>query len=91
MLHGDMTSVTVRVVPRSGRTAVEVGPSGVVVRVRAPAEGGRATEEARRALAEAADVRPSAVRLRIGGRSRSKVFDVEGVGAAELDRRLRGT
>ncbi len=86
-----MASVTVRVVPRSGRTAVEAGAGGIVVRVRAPAEAGRATEEARRALAEAARVPPSSVRLRTGQRSRTKVFDVEGLAPAELERRLRET
>ena len=84
-----MASVTVRVVPRSGRTVVEAGPGGIVVRVRAPAEAGRATEEARRALAEAARVPPSSVRLRTGERSRTKVFEIEGVDSTELDRRLR--
>jgi uncharacterized protein YggU (UPF0235/DUF167 family) len=88
MLHAGMGSITVRVVPRSGRTAVEAGPHGVTVRVRAAPEGGRATEEARRAVAAAADVPPSAVRLRSGARSRAKVFEVEGVGAEELARRL---
>jgi uncharacterized protein YggU (UPF0235/DUF167 family) len=90
MLHGEMASVTVRVVPRSGRTAVEAGSNGIVVRVRAPAEAGRATEEARRALADAAGVPAGAVRLRTGTRSRSKVFEVEGMDSAELERRLRG-
>jgi uncharacterized protein YggU (UPF0235/DUF167 family) len=85
-----MASVTVRVMPRSGRTAVEAGPQGVVVRVRAAPEGGRATEEARRALAAAAGVPARAVRVRTGARSRTKVFEVEGVDPDELDRRLRG-
>lgn len=84
-----MASVTVRVVPRSGRTAVEAGADGIVVRVRAAPEAGRATEEARHALAEAAGVPASAVRLRLGARSRTKVFEVGGVEAAELERRLR--
>ncbi len=85
-----MASVTVRVIPRSRRSAVEAGPDGLVVRVRAPAEAGRATEEARRTLAEALGVPASAVRLRTGGRTRTKVFEVEGVAVAELDRRLAG-
>jgi uncharacterized protein YggU (UPF0235/DUF167 family) len=89
MLHGVMAAVTVRVVPRSGRTAVEVGPEGVVVRVRATPEHGRATEEARRALARALDVPAGAVRLRTGARARTKVFEVRGLEADELDRRLR--
>ena len=64
MLHRDMASITVRVTPRSGRTAVEAGADGVVVRVRAAPEAGKATEEAARALAEALGVPPTRVRLR---------------------------
>ncbi|MGZ8584951.1 MAG: DUF167 domain-containing protein [Actinomycetota bacterium] len=85
-----MGTVTVRVVPRSGTTAVEAGTEGIVVRVRAVPEGGRATDEARRALAKAAGVPASAVRLRVGARTRTKVFEVRGVDAAALERRLRG-
>jgi len=76
--------------PRSGRTAVEIGPDGIVVRVRSAAEGGKATEEARRALAEAAGVPPSAVTLRSGSRSRTKVFEMHGMDADQLLRRLQG-
>ena len=89
MLHLDMASITVRVTPRSGRTAVENGPDGVVVRVRAAPEGGRATDEAARALADALGVPRTRVRLRSGGRSRTKVFDVEGLSSQDLLHRLR--
>jgi uncharacterized protein YggU (UPF0235/DUF167 family) len=88
MLHAAMARVTVRVVPRSGRTAVEVGAEVVRVRVRAAPERGRATEEARTALARALGVPPSAVRLLAGASSRTKVFEVEGMGEEELRRRL---
>jgi uncharacterized protein YggU (UPF0235/DUF167 family) len=91
MLHVGMGTVTVRVRPRSGRTSVEVGPAGVVVRVRAAPEGGRATEEARRALADALGVPAAAVRLRRGARSRTKVFEVDGLTADDLQVRLQGT
>jgi uncharacterized protein YggU (UPF0235/DUF167 family) len=71
--------LTVRVRPRSGRTAVGGDHDGaLVVRVRAPAEGGRATAEVLRAVADALQVRPGAVRLRSGPTSRTKVLDVEG-------------
>ncbi len=85
-----MATITVRVAPRSGRTAVEIGPDGIVVRVRSAAEGGKATEEARRALADAAGVPPSAVTLRSGSRSRTKVFEIRGRDAGQLERRLQG-
>lgn len=77
-----------RVVPRSGRTGFEVGPAGVRVRVRAAPERGRATEGARAALASALDVPASAVRLVAGAGSRTKVFEVEGLGPEEVRRRL---
>ena len=88
MLHLAMASITVRVTPRSGRTAVENGPDGVVVRVRAAPEGGRATDEAARALAEALGVPRTRVRLRSGARSRKKVFEVEGLSPQDLEQRL---
>ncbi len=88
MLHLDMASITVRVNPRSGRTAVENGPDGLVVRVRAAPEGGRATDEAARALADAVGVPRTHVRLRSGARSRTKVFDVEGLSSRDLQQRL---
>jgi hypothetical protein len=82
-------SVTVHVVPRSARTAVEASSSGIVIRVRAIPDGGRATEEARRALADALRVAPSSVSLRRGGRSREKVFEVATLTKEEALQRLR--
>jgi len=71
--------LTVRVRPRSGRTAVGGDHDGaLVVRVRAPAEGGRATDEALRAVADALGLRAGAVTLRSGPTSRTKVLDLEG-------------
>lgn len=84
-----MASITVRVTPRSGRTAVEAGADGVVVRVRAAPEAGKATEEAARALADVLGVPPTWVRLRTGARSRTKTFEVEGLSNEEMHRRLR--
>jgi uncharacterized protein YggU (UPF0235/DUF167 family) len=91
MLHGEMGLVTVRVVPKAGRASVGLDDRGVVVRVRAAPEGGRATEEARRALAESLGVPGSAVELHRGTRSRTKVFDVAGLGQEQAEMRLRAT
>jgi len=84
-----MASITVRVTPRSGRTEVEAGADGVVIRVRAAPEAGKATEEAARALADALGVPPTRVRLRTGARSRTKTYDVGGLSSDDLQRRLR--
>ena len=84
-----MASIRVRVTPRSGRTEVEAGADGVVIRVRAVPEAGKATEEAARALADALGVPPTRVRLRTGARSRTKTYEVEGLSSDDLQRRLR--
>jgi len=91
MLHIDMGNVTVRVAPRSTRTAVEAGPDGIAVRVRAAPARGRANEEARRALAKALRVPPSSVRLVSGTRSGNKVFEVEGLSVHDVRVRLGAT
>lgn len=85
-----VATVSVRVVPRSARRGLETGPRGILVRVRAAPEGGRATEEAGRVLAEVLGVPPSAVSLRSGRTSRTKVFAVAGLSTAELAGRLPG-
>ena len=84
-----MASIRVRVTPRSGRTEVEAGADGVVIRVRAAPEAGKATEEAARALADALGVPPTRVRLRTGARSRTKMYEVDGLSSDDLQRRLR--
>ncbi|MGH2597103.1 MAG: DUF167 domain-containing protein [Actinomycetota bacterium] len=53
-----------------------------------PPKGGRATDEAARALAEAFGVPRTRVRLRSGARSRKKVFEVEGLSPQDLEQRL---
>ena len=77
-----MVTIAVRVKPGASRTRISGhhdGPHGpaLVIAVTAPAVGGRATEAARRALAEALGVRRSAVALRTGAASRDKLFTVD--------------
>ncbi|WP_320067057.1 DUF167 domain-containing protein [Micromonospora sp. RTGN7] len=78
----DSLTVAVRVKPGVARARVggrHDGPHGpaLVIAVNAPPLDGRATEAARRALAEALGVRPAAVSLRTGAASRDKLFVVE--------------
>jgi uncharacterized protein YggU (UPF0235/DUF167 family) len=84
-----VASVTVRVVPRSDRAVVDASTGRVVIRVRAAPIEGRATEEARKALADALGVPPGDVTLRRGHRSRDKVFEVAGMSRDEAVQRLR--
>ena len=89
MLHPDMAVLTVRVRPGSARTGVEARPGHpVLIRVRAPAEAGRANEEAMRALARAVGVPRSSVRLRAGARSRTKLVEVDGLDEEVVTARL---
>ncbi|KXK61376.1 hypothetical protein AWW66_13755 [Micromonospora rosaria] len=92
----DTYTVAVRVKPGAARSRVGGrfdGPHGpaLVVAVHAPPVDGRATEAARRALADALGVRPGAVSLRTGAASRDKLFLVDRppAGLADLVSRLR--
>jgi uncharacterized protein YggU (UPF0235/DUF167 family) len=70
--------IEVRVCARS-RPSFEVTGEHVVIRVAAPPVEGRATDEARRSLAAALHVPPTAVRLVAGARARTKKFLVGGL------------
>ena len=77
--------VTIRVRPGAGRTAVGGEHDGaLVVRVGARAVDGKATDAALAAVAEAFGVRRAAVTLVTGATSRTKVVDVAGGTAEEL-------
>ena len=91
MLHPEMGRITVRVVPRSNRPEVVVGPDGPVVRVRSAAEHGKATMEAITVLAAALGVPRAHVRLFTGARSRTKIFVVQGLSERDLLTRLHAS
>lgn len=89
---GEVT-VAVRVKPGASRQRVGGsydGPFGpaLIIAVTPPAVSGRATEAARRALAEALGVRPAAVSLRTGTTSRDKLFTVDTAEPDQLTARL---
>jgi uncharacterized protein (TIGR00251 family) len=81
--------IAVHVQPRAGTTAVR-GRHGdaLKIRVAAPPVDGRATEAARRALADAFAVSPAAVTLVSGEHSRLKRFRIDGLDVAETRQRL---
>jgi uncharacterized protein YggU (UPF0235/DUF167 family) len=87
--------IAVRVKPGAARARVggrydgPLGPA-LVVAVTAPAVDGRATDAARRGIAEALGVRPSSVTLRSGAASRDKLFEVDDA-VADRYRELRDT
>ena len=85
--HGTGVIVAVQVRPRS-QPGLEVTEAGVVIRVASAPEKGRATDHARRALAEALDVPPTAVSLRSGPTSRRKTFTVDGISVLDARTRL---
>jgi uncharacterized protein (TIGR00251 family) len=84
-----------------GRISITVSPSaerselvgrhgdGWRARVAAPPERGRANAALCALLGEALDVPRSAVRIVGGARGRTKIVDVEGIDAAEVERRLK--
>ena len=85
----DGATITVRLLPRSSRPGVGgVREGALELRVGAPPVEGRANEAARRLLAKLVGLPRSGVRLAAGGRSRQKVFHLEGIAPDELRRRL---
>jgi hypothetical protein len=90
-VSGDVGRLEVLVKPGAKAPGIVLGADGVlVVRVREPAIEGRANEAVRKALATWIGVPGSRVALMRGARSKRKVFSVEGLSRAELERRILG-
>jgi len=83
------TTLVVSVKPGSKRPGIAISEGSVAVRVAAPARDGLANEAVRRALADALGVPQRDVALVRGATSRSKTFEVVGLGAEDVAIRLR--
>ena len=82
-------TVAVRVQPQAAREAIVGWAAGALrVRVTAPPENGRANDAVAALLARALGVRPSAVRVVRGARSRDKIVRVDGLTRLEVEARL---
>lgn len=87
-VEGTGVLVPVRAQPGASRAAIGGEHMGSLkIAVTEPPERGRANAAIAKALAKALGVRPAAVQLVSAGRSRNKVFRIEGV-TAERVRRL---
>jgi len=62
-----------------------------VVSVRDPPAGGKANDGVVRMLAQRLGVPRSSVRIGVGGRTRTKLLEVDGLADAEISARLRAT
>ncbi len=83
------TRITVRLTPRAARDEVGVPSEGVLpVRVTTPPVDGAANEALVRLLARRLRVPKGAVHIVSGATARSKVVAIEGLDAAEVERRL---
>jgi uncharacterized protein (TIGR00251 family) len=80
--------VTVSPGARRGEVVGRHG-EGWRARVAAPPERGRANEALCELLAEALDVPRRSLRVVAGHTARRKVIEIDGLGAAEIERRLR--
>ncbi|HAG92358.1 MAG TPA: hypothetical protein DCL41_10820 [Bdellovibrionales bacterium] len=73
-----MKKVKVQVKPNSKHESVELGPSGeYLVRVNAPPVEGKANERVQALLAKHFGVAKSRVRLKTGGKSKLKIFEID--------------
>jgi len=86
-----MARIAIKVHPRAKRTAI-TGRLGDAYKLdlKAPPVDGKANDECIRFFAELAGVPRSAVRIVQGAAGRMKVVEIEGVGMAEIERRLAG-
>ena len=81
--------IAIRVQPRAGRDEIAGERDGaIVVRVKAPPEGGRANRAVVKLLARRLGVPQSAVEIARGAAAREKLVRVEGVEDAEARRIL---
>jgi uncharacterized protein (TIGR00251 family) len=83
----------VRVQPRAARSEI-VGwraDGALSVRVAAPPVEGRANAALSELLADALDVRRTAVTIELGSRGRDKLVRISGLTAAQVRQRLGGT
>jgi len=88
--RGASTTVRVRVIAGARDDRIDGERNGaLLVRVRAPAQRNRANDALRKLLAGELGVRPAAVRIVAGQRSRDKRVSVEGA-APELAALLAG-
>jgi uncharacterized protein (TIGR00251 family) len=89
MIPKQMGYLTVRVTPGARESAVGEWKEGVLrVKVREPAEKGRANDAVTKLLAKTLGVPATAVVLKRGATSREKRFEVDGLDDDELRRRL---
>ena len=71
--------IRVRVTPRSSRTEFAgASPDGFRLKVKAPPVEGAANDECVKFLAKTFGVAKGAVRLKTGGKSRKKIFEISG-------------
>lgn len=69
--------IAVRVSPRAARNAVQRDGGTLRIYVTAAPEAGKATEAARKLLAEALGVAPSRLKLQRGATARDKLFRLD--------------
>lgn len=86
---GEVTRLSVRIVPRASRDVVVGMRAGaLLVRVTAPPVDGAANEALIRVVARRLRVAKGAVRIVSGLTSKAKVLQVDGLTEAEIQRRL---
>ena len=88
-MEGETCRLRIKVVPGSSRDGIAgwLGDT-LKVRVRAPAERGKANAAAERIVAEALGVSRARARVVSGGASARKVVEISGLSESEVQRRL---
>jgi uncharacterized protein (TIGR00251 family) len=85
----DPTRLSLKVIPGSSRDCIAGWlEDSLKVRVRAPAERGKANAAVGKMVASALDISPSAVRIVSGMTAAHKIAEVSGLSLAEIHQRL---
>jgi uncharacterized protein len=80
--------IPIRVTPKSSRTKVEWGESGLRVWVTAPPADGEANDALIEAVAKAVGIAPSRISIVRGHSSRDKTLSIVGLNSDEIRQKL---
>ena len=83
-----MTSVSVKVIPKSGRSELKFDGDTLKVWLKSAPEDGKATEELIRILAKKFDISRVGIEIARGKSSRNKVVHISGISVEEMKKAL---
>lgn len=81
-----MSRLTVKVIPKSGRSDLKIVGNSLKVWLKSAPEDGKANAELMRTLAEYFDISRSRITIVSGISSRNKIVDIEGITPVKIEK-----